>query len=242
MYNDCRGDLMRFLISPAKTLNLSKNSTWNEQQPQFYDKSLILRKHILKLSKNQMSKRFKIKSKLLEKTYDGYHSSTEKGHALMSFNGLVYKNLDVWSLTKDPQAYLKRHVLILDAMYGILRPNDIIEYYRLDFNVNIGKDLYKYWNILSFFEDEIIVSLASKEYEKMIEGLPYITVDFKEKVGDSYINKATYAKMARGKFLRNCAKNGVSTLIQLKEMTFDGYQFNETLSSDQHYIYTRKSV
>lgn len=155
----------------------------------------------------------------------------EKNQAIFFYSGLAFKYLDVTTLNLE---YLNKNLRILSALYGDLRPLDLINAYRLDFT---DKTLYKYWNI--DYKDELVINLASKEYSKMIKSNNMITIDFKEYKDNKLTTSGTYNKMLRGLFLRYMCINEITDTNLLKEFNELDYTFNKELSNDNLFVYVK---
>ena len=234
---------MKFILSPSKTLDMTTSDNMVQTTPLFPEQTQSLYQLLQGYSREEIRSLMKIKKTLLDETYQTYQDYPDlpTGQALLSYTGLVFKQLDVNHLSDFAIDYLSNHLYILDAMYGLLRPTDIIKPYRLDFKMSLEKNLYDFWSIDEILADEIIVNLASKEYAKMLSKKPDITISFKENKNGKYRTIGTYAKMARGQFLRFCAENKIEEIPRLKQFNNDGYTFNETLSTDHHFVFTRTS-
>ncbi|MEC9484325.1 MAG: YaaA family protein [Candidatus Izemoplasma sp.] len=234
---------MQFIISPSKTLTMKDLATISKTHPIFLDEAKTLYQLLKGYSRDELKILMKIKGELLDDTYDTYqdYPNLTQGQALASYTGLVFKYLDITTLSPVDMRYLNDHLLILDAMYGVLRPSDVIMPYRLDFKMPLEKNLYNYWNIDRVLKDNVIINLASKEYAKLLPRKPEVTISFKENKNGKYRTIGTYAKMARGMFLRFCAQKHISDINALKTFNKDGYHFNKTLSNAQHFVFTRTS-
>ncbi len=155
----------------------------------------------------------------------------ESNQAVYFYSGLSFKYLDVETLDIT---YLNKHLIILSALYGELKPLDKINRYRLDFT---DKELYNYWNI--DYKEELVINLASKEYSKMIKSNNMITIDFKEYKNNKLTTSGTYNKMLRGLFLRYMCSNKIEDINKLKEFNELEYFFNIELSDDKNYVFTK---
>lgn len=166
--------------------------------------------------------------------FQGFDDAVEN-MAIAAYTGLAYQALTPFEYSKQELDYAEQHVRILDAFYGVLTPMTMIKPYRLDFTTKLKKNLYKYWNI-SF--DEPILNLASKEFAAMVHQ-PMITVLFVEEEKGKLVNKATYAKMARGKMLHYLITNQVRSIHDVTSFNEDGYSFNQQASDDQTLVFSR---
>jgi len=232
---------MKIIIAPTKTMDIKKSKFLVDTTPLFEKDAKKIMSKLKKKTKKALSDIYNIKSKVLDKTYDYIQKDYESGHAIMSYTGLAYKNLDIGSLSKQDFDYLNNYVYILDSLYGLLRPSDLITYYRLDFNTELDINLYSYWDkVCNYIQDDVIVNLASKEYSKMIKK-DMINIHFKEEQNNKFINKATYSKQARGTMLNFIVKNRIKNPINIKNFNELGYIFNDKLSNETNYVFTRKA-
>ena len=156
--------------------------------------------------------------------------------AIFAYDGIQYQYIGVSSLDDDMIEYLEDNLRIISGFYGVLRPLDRVTPYRLEMQakVKIGntKGLYDYWGrkIYDAIIDDshIIVNLASKEYSKAVE---------KNKL----VQKATYAKMARGYMVRYMAENNVQDIEGIKKFDSMGYSFNQDLSSEDEFVFIQEN-
>lgn len=235
---------MKILLSPSKTQDFSIEPLIKERTaPTFMEKSHILREVLKSYTKDELGQRLKIKGKILDHAYENYQNGGLSGASIESYTGAVFKQLYLKDYTREQWHYLNNHVWILSAMYGVLRPQDEVEAYRLDMTHGILEEatLYTYWKdtMESFFQgEEQIIDLASTEFSKLVK-VPKLTLTFKEKKGNGYKAVSTYAKMARGKMLHYMISNQVHDSTDIKAFSEDGYEFNEELSSEYEYVFTR---
>lgn len=170
--------------------------------------------------------------------------------AIERYTGMQYKNLDYGSLSEEGKAYLNDHLRILSSFYGLLKPDDGIVTYRMDYNakieVNDTGSLYAYWGSIPYdlIDDSVIVNLASDEYAKSV--LPYIkeedtmiTIRFLQNRNGKLRSASTLAKQARGKFVRFMAENGIEDVNELKQFNDNGFVFDEELSDESAFIFIR---
>lgn len=254
---------MIIVISPAKTLDFDiKNKNLPMSEPRFLDKSQEIINEIKKYDSFSLEKLMKISSKLAtlnEERFDKWTKSLDTSkQCLLAFKGDVYRGMDVMSLSDPEIFYANEHLRILSGLYGVLRPLDGINEYRLEMgtklNVNNNKDLYEFWgkdleesllNELSNHKNKILINLASNEYFKAVEGLKennkikVVTPIFKEYRGDKYKIIALNAKRARGLMTRYIIQNEIEDISEIKKFNLDGYEFNEEMSSDTEYVFTR---
>lgn len=199
--------------------------------PQWMDLSLKLYGKLAKCSKATLAAKMHLKDGLLEETHHLYHRfdpSQTRLCALHAYTGLAYRQLEMDAYGPDEHRYLQDHLRILSAMYGRLRPYDLIWPYRLDFTMHLpGLDLKKIWQsrLLEAFASEEILNLASDEFSQLLSPLSekMHTIAFMdEKNGQLVVNSAE-AKKARGRFLDLCVKHKVENLAQAQTLTLEGY-------------------
>ena len=176
--------------------------------------------------------------------------------AVLAFKGDVYTGLDAESLSEKQFKFAQKHLRILSGLYGLLRPLDLMQAYRLEmgtkFENKAGKDLYSFWGdkitqalnaeIVSQ-KDDVLVNLASNEYfksvkPKLLNGR-IVTPVFKDWKGDKYKIISFYAKKARGLMCRYAIDNDISNVDKLKGFDYEGYAFNESMSSENEWVFIR---
>lgn len=254
---------MIIVISPAKTLDFEKkDNNLPTSEPRFLAKSKIINKELKNYDSYSLEKLMKISTKLATLNKDRIEKWTTNletsKQAILAFKGDVYRGMDVGSLSHSELFYANDHLRILSGLYGILRPLDGINEYRLEMGIKLPvdkfKNLYEFWdNSLeeSILEDiknhknKTIINLASQEYFKSIEGLleredvTVITPTFKELRGDKYKIISLNAKKARGMMTRYIIQNEIEEIEEIKKFNLDGYEFNEEMSNEKEIIFTR---
>ena len=250
------------VISPAKTLDFETDCGHNKfTENEFLDDAQLLINEIQKLSSKQLGSLMKLSDKLANLNRNRYQSwslpfnEENAKQALFAFQGDVYQGLDAQSLTKTQVNFAQKHLLILSGLYGILRPLDLMQAYRLEMGTKFknkrGKDLYEFWgnkleeNINQRLKkkDSVLVNLASQEYFKAINpkklNTPIITPVFKNKKNGEYKMIALFAKKARGMMVRYAIDNKITDVEDLKGFDYEGYKFSKKLSSEQELVFTR---
>ena len=232
---------MKIIISPSKTQNPSRSSYLSDKEIIHLSKHKRILDILKKYNKTELKKIMKIDKKLLDDTYENFKNfaNLDTYHAFESFNGLVYKGLAKELYHLEEYEYIEAHLVILDALYGILEPGTLIKKYRLDMKKNIGLNLYSFWNIDNYFEDELVINLASNEFSKMVKLKNYLNISFKQYINNSYVNQATYSKQARGRFLNYLILNQITSIEKMMEFKDLGYSFNSQLSNEYNLIFTR---
>ncbi|MEM7294487.1 MAG: peroxide stress protein YaaA, partial [Pseudomonadota bacterium] len=179
--------------------------------------------------------------------------------AVLAFQGDVYQGLRADQFSDSDFDWAQDHLRILSGLYGLLRPLDLIQAYRLEMGTRLPvrrkKDLYDFWDIditqgineqLAATQSTALVNLASQEYFKSVKptrlDAPVITPRFLDRKGDDYKMIGFFAKRARGTMSAWIIKNRVTDAYQLDRFDGDGYQFRPEMSSEHDRVYTRESL
>jgi len=240
---------MKIVVSPAKTLDYeSKLPTTRGTQPEFLDTASKLNRKLSRQSKNEISDLMSISDKLADINYTRYqdfqeeHTKKNSRPAMYAFNGDVYSGLDSYSVPTDKLDQLQDTLRILSGMYGILRPLDLIQPYRLEMGTSIGierkKNLYEVWQkkITGYLneemaDDELFLNLASNEYFKAVDTkklkVPVIAPVFKDYKNGELKIISFYAKKARGSMVRYIIDKNCKTLEDVKGFDYDDYRFSQ---------------
>ena len=252
---------MKIIISPAKSLDFeSKVATSLHTQPRFLDQSKKLNKKLKTLSKNKLSDLMKISDDLASlnyernQTWETPFTPRNAKQAIYAFTGAVFQGIDVNSLSEEKLPLLQGNLRILSGLYGVLKPLDLIQPYRLEMGTRLKvgstENLYKFWDDRvatslneELEEGELLVNLASTEYFKVLPKkvlkVPMITPVFKDFKNGQYKIVMTYAKKARGLMVRYILDNNVKTIEELKGFNIDKYRFSEELSTENELVFTR---
>jgi len=232
---------MKIIISPSKTQKPKKSSYLTNQEIIYPTKHKEILALLQKFSEKELSNIMKIEDTLLKNTYNNIqnYANLATFHAFESFNGLVFKGLQKELYHSYEYNYIESHLVILDAFYGILKPGSLMKSYRLDMKMKIGINLYTFWDIDDYFNDELIINLASNEFSKMIHHENIINISFLQYKNGSYVNQATYSKQARGQFLNYIIINHLSDPDKMKKFDKAKYSFNSELSDDNNLVFTR---
>lgn len=231
---------MKIIISPSKgmNINITENDSYNK--PMFLEEANYLANIIRKLSIDELSSYFKINKKLAYEVYNYYQQFNNNTYpAIKLYDGVAYRALDYQSLDDDMKCYLNDRLLILSALYGILKPNDSISLYRLDFiNNPFDFNLYKYWDIINnYFSKDLIINLASKEYSKMLNKKNMINIYFYTMVNSKLKEISVTVKKARGLFVRYMAINHINDIENLKLFNELGFKYDENLSENNNIVF-----
>jgi len=253
---------MKIILSPAKNLtdNTSKDS--GGSIPLFEKEANQLVKDLKKIKKVGLQELMGISMDLAEQNAWRF-KSWEKGSvhpeesmkAVYAFDGEVYRALSVGTLADNLLPELDKNVRILSGLYGILKPMDLIYPYRLEMGTKFSpkadqKNLYEFWGDKvtkslkkELEKEEVIINLASTEYFKVIrQNLlknRIITPIFKEFKNGQFTTVMMYAKHARGAMTRYLIEQQLADIEELKFYDVDGYQYNDLLSTEKEWVFTR---
>lgn len=240
---------MKIVVSPAKTLDYeSKLPTSRGTQPQFLETAAKLNRKLARQTKKDLSRLMSISDKLADLNYTRYqefeedHNKQNSRPAMYAFNGDVYTGLDAYSIPTEKLDKAQETLRILSGMYGVLRPLDLIQPYRLEMGTSIGierkKDLYEVWQekVTSLLnnelnEGELFLNLASNEYFKVIDEkklqAEVISPVFKDLKNGKLKIISFFAKKARGSMARYVLDNDCESLHDIKGFDYDGYRYSE---------------
>lgn len=249
---------MKILISPAKSLNYDIEAKVKSTKPNFLDDSKKLNSILKKMSQAEIGKLMKISENLSELNYKRYQEFqtpfTDKNAkpAIFVFNGDVYDAITPEKYNEKQLNFAQNSLRILSGLYGILRPLDLMQPYRLEMSTKLeneaGKDLYEFWQekltkYLNEEESELIINLASNEYFSAINAknikAKIINVIFKEKKGDQFKIIGIHAKKARGMMVNFLIENQIEKVEKIKDFKEANYSFNSKLSDQNNLVFTR---
>ena len=247
---------MKIILSPAKNMVTDTDSIAPVGMPDFLDKTAEILSWMKSLEKDELKAIWKCNDKIARQNFerlenmDLYHMLTP---AILSYEGIAFQYMAPAVFEDGQFEYIQKHLRILSAFYGSLKPLDGVKPYRLEMQakVTIGdtQNLYDYWKDQLYQavidDSRVIINLASKEYSKCIEKYlspddKYITVTFCELSKEKLVTKGTYAKMARGEMVRYMAENRIEDPAGIQKFNRLGYRFREDLSSKTKYIFERK--
>ena len=250
---------MLIVISPAKTLDYSHPEYNRHTQPDFPAEVKDLVGVLREKSATQISKLMHLSESLATLNAERYQTFTEtfspdnSKQALLAFKGEVYAKMEADSFSDADLEFAQQHLRILSGLYGLLKPLDLIQPYRLEMGTKLktkkGNSLYDYWGtkiskaLNAASQGRMVVNLASQEYFKAVDKktlqMPVITIHFKEHKEGSYQVVGVFAKQARGLMSRYAIQNRITDPEQLKVFHEDGYEFAERLSSAQDWVFIR---
>lgn len=230
---------MKIIISPTKTMK-RKNYTNKKSQPLFLDKSLKLRSILEDYDKIKIKNNFKVSNNLTNKIYDFYQNPKNCVAAINLYEGLSFKNIELDTFNDKDFDFLEKHLYIMSAIYGALRPYDQITEYRLDYIMKFEKNLYDYWaetlkNLLK--DEDVIINLASNEFLKSISHPNIINIHLLDEKGRAL---STQAKMGRGNMIAYIAKNKITDIEQLKQYNNLDYKFDDRRSDNNNFYFTKE--
>ena len=222
-----------------------------ETVPHFISESNFIRSKLMSFSTEDLKEVYTCSDAIAKSAYSLLRK-TYSVQALLAYDGIQYKYLSANTLKQEELDYLSNNLFILSALYGALKPTDLINFYRLELINNLlieNKNLYEFWSnkvaqyISSF--DEIIITSCSKEYSKLIEPFvnkdKFVNVYFYEQDGDKLVEKGVYAKMARGAMVKYLAQNQISDIQDIKNFNDLGYKFDEKISDLNNLKFVRFS-
>lgn len=248
---------MMVIISPAKTIDFNLPfATEKHTFPSFKKETQELIAHMQTLTSKDLSELMHISDALGDLNFERYQKwnkrNTPKKQALALFKGEVYNGMKAWEWNEEDVEYAQQHLRILSGLYGLLKPMDIIKAYRLEMGTKLSTgSLYNFWgdkitkalNRDRNKSGNVLINLASHEYNKAVKFKEYkgtvITPEFKEMHKGDYKMIGVYAKKARGLMARFIIKNKIENPDELKTFTEEGYVWNQHLSSDDNYVFTR---
>lgn len=257
---------MLIVLSPAKSLDLDTPvKTRNFSQPEFLADAKRLVKTLKTLNPEELSDLMHMSSKLGALNYERYanwrppFTRDNARPAIFTFMGDVYQGLEANTFSSADLNFAQQHLRILSGLYGVLKPLDLMQPYRLEMGTRIatdrGNDLYAYWSNkltkslnrdLADNGNKMIVNLASNEYfnaiqDEQLDG-EVITPAFKDFSNGKYRFLSFYAKQARGMMAAYIIKNRISSAAKIKDFDTAGYRYSEQDSSETRPVFLRKKA
>lgn len=248
---------MIILLSPAKSLDMETPApVQKNQQPRLLEQSRALVEQLRGLEGSEMQNLMSISEKIAQLNVARYQqwslpfTEDNAKASIFSFQGDVYKGFEAESLDMESLERAEKQVRILSGLYGVLRPFDLMQAYRLEMGTSLeneaGKDLYAFWGteitklINTDIEEgthEFVLNLASQEYFKSVKArqlnAPVISPAFKDEKNGKYKIISFYAKHARGAMARAIVEKNIKSLDELKSIEFNGYSFSEDLTKKE---------
>jgi uncharacterized protein len=257
---------MLFLLSPAKALDYeTPPHVKTHTQPLFVPQASELIEVLREKSPQQIAELMDLSDQLSGLNVARYQAWRPKftarnaKQAVLAFDGDVYGGLDAKTLGEAELDWLQQHLCILSGLYGVLRPLDWMQPYRLEMGTRLvtpkGKNLYQFWGrqIAQYLNERaqadktpVVINLASEEYFKVVDRkalLPrVVTCAFEERKGDQYKVVSFFAKRARGLMVRHAVQHRVTRVEQLKDFAQEGYRFVPAASEPDHLVFRRDPI
>lgn len=252
---------MKLVLSPAKSLDYdTKLPTSKTTEGCFLDEAEYLNNLLKDKSAKDLSQLMKISDNLGHLNYERNQDWTlpftkeNARQAIYAFSGDVYRGIDAYTIDTKKLDKVQDTVRIISGLYGILKPLDLIQPYRLEMGTKMpvgkNKNLYEFWQKKvtqalndELKDDELFLNLASNEYFKAIDTkalkVPVVNIAFKEFKNDTYKIIAVYAKLARGLMTRYIIDTDAKTIDDVKGFNYENYGFSEELSSENELVFTR---
>lgn len=254
---------MLMVISPAKDLDYQSPLVVTEySQPQLLAQAEALMPVCRDLTPQQLSSLMGISDKLAGLNAARFaewstpFTPDNARQALFAFNGDVYQGLQAQSLTPEDLAFAQQHLRILSGLYGVLRPLDLMQPYRLEMGTSLanprGKNLYQFWGSrisealnlqLEQLQTDTLLNLASQEYFKAVDkkvlNARVVNVEFKDFKNGQFKVISFYAKKARGLMARFVTEQRLTDVAAIKDFDLAGYQFSAEQSTPEHYVFSR---
>ena len=255
---------MLIIISPAKTLDYDTPATTaSSSQPELLEHAQVLVDQLRSMAPQEIGTLMKLSDKLASlnaaryETWSLPFSPDNAKQALLAFKGDVYTGLDAASLSEADLAFAQQHLRMLSGLYGVLKPLDLMQPYRLEMGTKLanarGANLYQFWGdiitdtinqALAEQGDQVLINLASNEYYKAVQpkrlNATVVTPVFKDCKNGQYKVISFFAKKARGLMSRYIIDNRLSEVEQLKRFDSQGYTFSAQDSSDNELVFKRE--
>ncbi len=254
---------MLLLISPAKSLNFETAAPqFGATQPRMLADSAQLIKIAQKLNRNDLMQMMSISEKIADLNVNRFanwqqpFTENNAKQAAFAFAGDVYQGMKAENWTKEDTAFAQSHLRILSGLYGVLRPLDLLQAYRLEMGITLkndcGNNLYSFWKNkiapvlkadLAEQGDNTLINLASNEYFKAVDttnlGANIYNIDFKELRGNTYKVISFNAKRARGEMASFIIKNRLKSVADLRTFQADNYFYNNEMSNEFNLVFTK---
>ncbi len=254
---------MILVISPAKILNLKPQNIIREYtQPDFLQQAAVLVGQLKQYSPDEIARLMEVNYAIAQTNVERYarwqipFTPDNAKQSILTFNGEVYNGLKASSLTRDDFRFAQRHLRILSGLYGVLRPLDLMQPYRLSMGTPLhvsGKDnLYNFWGgtitqaldtAFPTGEPKVLINLASDEYFRSINtknmNARIINIEFKEWSGSKYKTIVVYTKKARGLMCRFAIQHRLTNPEDLKAFNDEDYLFEKEMSDENNWVFIR---
>ena len=247
---------MKIVVSPAKTLDYeAKLPTKRATQPKFIEEAETLNNKLERKTKKEVGKLMSISEKLSDLNYQRYKdfstpfTKNNARPAVYAFAGDVYNGLDAYTIPDNKIDALQDTLRILSGMYGILKPLDLMQPYRLEMGTKLKiqnhNNLYEFWGSAlteslnkEMQDDELFINLASNEYFKVVKTkelkVPVVSPVFKDFKNGKLKVIAFFAKKARGSMVRYIIDKDIKTMNGIKGFDYDGYSYSEEYTENEN--------
>ena len=249
---------MKIILSPAKTMNVDRDSFPVEAMPRFLHQAEQIKAALCALSPGELKALWKCSDALCALNVERLRDmDLQRGltPAVMSYEGLAYQYMAPGVMEQGQLDYLRRHLRILSGFYGLLRPFDGVTPYRLEMQARLSvdgsRDLYGFWGdrLARALEEEdnVILDLASVEYSRAVEphlapGTHLVKCVFGERLGDKVVEKGSVCKMARGEMVRWLAERGAQHPGEAKDFHRLGFVFSPERSEENKLVFLRETA
>lgn len=253
---------MIVLLAPAKTLDFAPTETTDYTQSRLLHKSQQLIETLQQKSVSALRDLMNISEKLATENaerYRNFHTPFDLNNAkqaVLAFKGDVYRGLQAETFSEADLEFAQGQLRILSGLYGVLRPLDLMQAYRLEMGTKLkqngSKNLYEFWNdtVTQTLNEDIaetnsdwVVNLASNEYVKVLQkeklDARWLEIDFKENRNGKLKTIAFNAKKARGGMGHQIVKYRITEIADLRTLIVDDYVFDEHISTETHYVFVR---
>ena len=253
---------MKIVLSPAKSLDFDNiPKTELASQPIFLNESQLLINKLKKYSSKKVGALMSISPKLSDLNYSRFQDWTlpftneNAKTAMYVFTGDAYRGMNPREFSQEDVLNAQGYLRILSGLYGVLKPLDIMQPYRLEMGTKLEysknvNNLYKFWGDKvtdalneEMVKDEVLINLASNEYFKVIDPKKLnhriVTCSFKDEKNGAYKMISFFAKFARGLMTRFIIQNKISEVDQLKAFDLDRYCYNEEMSTEDNFVFVR---
>ena len=255
---------MLIVISPAKTLDYETPPvTKTRSQPTYLNEAKQLVERARAYSAQDIMNLMSVSPKIAELNVQRFaewktpFNTKNAKQAVLAFKGDVYAGLDAETFSEADFQFAQEHLRMLSGLYGLLRPLDLMQAYRLEMGRKVdtdrGNNLYQFWGStitqglnaqLEEIGSEHLINLASNEYFKSVKtkelNATVITPEFKDYKNGAYKMMGVYAKKARGMLSRYIIQNQITDPELIKEFGQEGYVYNKKMSKENTWVFTRK--
>lgn len=256
---------MQIITSPSKTQQFNGRDYKTFTIPLLEQKTRVLMEQLKLLDKKALANLMKTSARLTESTYRMIDAFTQpfslqnSSQALFTFQGDAYKMIDAENYTPEQLVYAQKNLFILSGLYGILRPMDLMQPYRLEmscpFAAGDADNLYLFWrktvtdiinHTLARKSDQVLINLASKEYSAVVDPkrlqAKMVNIVFKQLHQGQLRTVPLYAKRARGLMLHFAISEQIETAAGLQDFTGDGYYFNSKDSTETEWLFIQQKA